>query len=166
MHLASMAFPLPLHIEIPHFAHSRAKISTFYIYTRTIVRQLVYTRVAPLQPAHKGFCPQKLKNMSGVHAMSRDPWSLTFHLLETLWLDPSSPFEGYKLSHIQAFRGIIIESKDTLNKFYFMNLESMNFFCSTPKLFLSWEEETQLLLLLVSLPFAEDWSGEGPGGGT
>jgi len=73
MHLASMAFPFPLRTEIPHFTHSREKSSTFYIYTRNIVRQLMYTRVAPLQPTHMGFCPQKLKNMLGVHAMSRDP---------------------------------------------------------------------------------------------
>ena len=153
-----MAFPFPPHTQIPNFSHSRAKNSSFCIYTRTTVKQLAYTQVAPLQPMHIRFCSQKLKNVSGVHAMSWDPWFLTFHILETLWLDPSSPFEGYKLSHIQAFRGIIIESEDTLEKFYFILslhpfvIESMNFFCSTPKLFLSWEEETQLLLLLVNLP--------------
>ena len=103
--------------------------------------------------------------------MSQNPWSLTFHILETIWLDPSSPFEGYKLIHIQAFRGILIEREDTLEKFYFILslhlfvLESMNLFCSTPKLFISWEKETQLLLLLVSLALqrievvkAQDWS--------
>ena len=41
--------------------------------------------------------------------MSQDPWSLTFHILETLWLDPSVPFEGYKLSHIQALRDSTIQ---------------------------------------------------------
>jgi hypothetical protein len=70
MQLASMAFPFPVHTQIPNFSHSRAKNSSFCIYTRTTVKQLVYTQVAPLQPMHIRFCAQKLKNVSGVHAMS------------------------------------------------------------------------------------------------
>jgi len=105
------------------------------------------------------FGAQKFKNMSGFNAISHDPWSLTFHLLEMLWLDLSIPFGGYKSSHIQSLRGIHhIESKDTLEKFHLklslhpFVLESLNFLCSVPKIFLSWDGELHWLLLLVSLP--------------
>jgi hypothetical protein len=73
MHLSLMAFPFPLQTQIPPFFHSRVKNSKFCTYTRATVRQLTYTQVAPLQPTYIGFCAQKLKNMSGFHAMSRDP---------------------------------------------------------------------------------------------
>ena len=98
--------------------------------------------------------------MLGFHSMSRDLWSLIFHILEMLWLNPSIPFGGYKLSHIQALKTFNTiedwekrysgEISPQLSMHPFV-LEILNLLCSTPKLFLSCDGEPHWLLH-VSLP--------------
>jgi hypothetical protein len=66
--------------------------------------QHVYTQTAPLQPAYIKICASKWKLISGFHVTIGDLWSLAFHILETFWLDPSVPFEGYKWANSKLWK--------------------------------------------------------------
>ena len=161
-----MTFHFPLQTSFPLFIHSRTKNTYFFPYMWPTVRQLVYTQVAPLQTTYIGFGAQKLKNMSGFHAMSRDPWSLTFHILEMLLFDPSIPFGGYKLSHIQALK-TIQHWDQRYSREISLHIESA-FLCPwNSKLLVFIPQALPTLWWSTSLTptcelaFVEDWSGGG-----
>ena len=96
MQLDQNAFPFPYAVLKSPFSLPRDKKSYFSTYTcPTSYTTCIYVGCTTTACVHQLWW-YKLKIVSGFHVTSRDPWSLTFHILETFWLDPSVPFEGYK----------------------------------------------------------------------
>ena len=122
MQLAWISFSFP-YVELKSpFVPSMAKKTYFSTYTHpTSYTTREYVDFSITTHIHQVWW-SKFKIVSGFHVTLRDPWSLTFYILETFQLGSSMPFEGYKLSHIQAMEEKIIqllERKDTLEKFHF-----------------------------------------------
>ena len=110
--------------------------------------------------------------MSSFHAMSRDPWSLTFHILETLCINPSIPFEGYKLRHIQALRSDSTHWEQRYSREISLHIESASLCLWKFELLVFKPQTLPILWWITSLnptykiSFVKDWSGGGPYGGT
>ena len=104
--------------------------------------------------------------VSGFHVMSRDLWSLAFHILEKFWLDPSVPLEGYKWAKSELWKRVEefnFERKVTLEKSFtsYWVYIPLSFYvwthCSTPKLFPTWLRTSLSLLYEISFGGGLKW---------
>ena len=107
----------------------------------------------------------------GFHVTSRDIWSLAFRIVETFWLNPSVPLEGYKWENPSSRKE---EKNSTLRekllwRNYSLHIESASLcpfnsehIVHPPRSsLLDWEPHC---LSYMSSPLVEDWSGGGPVG--
>ena len=170
MQLAWMAFPFTYADLKSPFAPSRAKKTYFSTYMCPIsYTTSVYACCSTIARVHRVWC-SKLKIMSGFHSMSQDPWSLTFHTLEILRIDPLVSFEGYKLSHIKASMDSTIQlwekihSRETSLHIESASLCPLKFEHIVQPPSSSLFDGEPHCLSYMSLPLVEDWSGGGPTG--